>query len=856
MNNERLSVPVTVMADAVASERVLTSLHAQKHAMEMMLEKAPLADILAHLACSVEEQSGGNAIASILLLDDENALRRGAAPSLPDHYQQAIDGIRIAPDLGTCAAAAATGQIVITTDFSTDPGWTAIRHLPLALGLLAAWSMPIKARDGRVLGTFGTYFRETRGPTPEEMHSVRILVQTAALAIERDRSESSLRLIAGRQAFLLELADLLRPLSRPDDIVAAATALLGQHLDVSRVMYAEVNEAGDTFFTRHDWVNHGVASIAGEIRRLDDFGPEIIAGIRTGEPMVVPDISLDPRAAPYAHAYEKIGVQAHMAIPLVKSGQVTIILALHHALPRKWSQYDIEVAREMAERTWSAAESARAQGELRKERDRSRHIFDTMTEGLALLGSDDTLLYINEAAARIARQPAKALAGQDHWQAFPELLGTEVEKLYRRVQSTGQPESIEHFHAFPSGQTAWIAIRAYASLDGGLAVFFSDITARKRAEQELLEASRRKDEFLAMLAHELRNPLAPISSAADLLGFIKHDESRVMQARDVIARQVRHMTSLVDDLLDVSRVTRGVVTLDKKHLDLRQLVYEAVEQVNPLIESRRHNLALHLTPESTTVMGDSNRLVQVIANLLNNAAKYTPEGGTIVLETATSEGFVILTVTDNGIGMEPDLIRNVFGLFTQASRSSDRSSGGLGIGLALVKSLAELHGGSVACESGGPGKGSRFTLRLPRLAAQAADMPTQDQHAGQPDLRPLRILVVDDNIDAANMLALLLGTSGHEVLVEHASAPALTRAQQDLPDVCLLDIGLPDIDGYELAHRLRNQSETENAVLIAVTGYGQDNDRKQAQISGFDHYLTKPVDMKKLSDLLAAASRS
>ena len=378
-----------------------------------------------------------------------------------------------------------------------------------------------------------------------------------------------------------------------------------------------------------------------------------------------------------------------------------------------------------------------------------------------------------------------------------------------------------------------------------------NIHQRELYEEQLRDADRRKDDFLAMLAHELRNPLAPISAAAELLKLGTMDAARVRQTSEIIGRQVKHMTSLVDDLLDVSRVTRGLVTLLKAPVDVRDVARDAVEQVNPLILSRRHHLTLRLLTEPALVMGDQKRLVQVIGNLLTNAAKYTHEGGNLLLTAELNAGQVLLTVEDDGIGMAPELAVRVFDLFAQAERTADRSSGGLGLGLALVKSLVELHGGDVACRSKGPGKGSRFTVRLPLAnASQATDLG----RSAYPPLRsvkPLKILLVDDNEDAAAMLAMFLETCGHQILVEHGSHRALERAQVELPDVCLLDIGLPEMDGNELAQRLRAIPATARIVLIAVTGYGQDHDRKGSAAAGFDHHMVKPVDTGKLAAVLA-----
>jgi len=327
------------------------------------------------------------------------------------------------------------------------------------------------------------------------------------------------------------------------------------------------------------------------------------------------------------------------------------------------------------------------------------------------------------------------------------------------------------------------------------------------------------------------------------------NETRVRQSSAIIGRQVKHMTRLVDDLLDVSRVTRGLIVLDKAVLDVRSIVDEAVEQVRPQLLARRQTLGVHLPASSVSVEGDRARLVQVLANLLNNAVKYTPEERAIEVRVRILDGQLELAVCDEGIGMEPELTERAFDLFAQATRSSDRSQGGLGLGLALVRNLVELHGGSVRCASPGPGQGSTFTVTLP-LAAPAAPAETLATVTATAS-GPLRVMVVDDNVDAAETLAMLLDAAGHTVEVEHDSRRALERARAAAPDVFLLDIGLPEIDGNELARRLLAQPETSGAVLIAVSGYGQEQDKRAAREAGFRHHLVKPVDFEQLVELLA-----
>jgi signal transduction histidine kinase/ActR/RegA family two-component response regulator len=380
--------------------------------------------------------------------------------------------------------------------------------------------------------------------------------------------------------------------------------------------------------------------------------------------------------------------------------------------------------------------------------------------------------------------------------------------------------------------------------------------ARSLAERELRAADQRKDEFLAMLAHELRNPLAPISTGAHLLKLLHSENTQITQTCSIIVRQVDHMTSLVDDLLDVSRVTRGLVSLSTQVLDLRRVVDDAVEQIRPLITARRHRVAIEVPPEPAHVKGDHKRLVQVLANLLGNATKYTPEGGTIQLSLEAQGGDYVLSVLDDGIGMDAALVARVFDLFTQAERTPDRSQGGLGLGLALARSLVELHGGSVQAHSAGPGKGSAFTVRLPRYTQDVVLAPQPIAAASLDGAAPLRILLVDDNVDAVHTLQLFLHSAGHAVEVAYSAGDALALARLMVPEVCLLDIGLPDFDGNELAHRLRQLPQAAGATLIAMTGYGRQQDRDAAMAAGFDHYLVKPVNTTQLADILAAAAEA
>ncbi len=425
---------------------------------------------------------------------------------------------------------------------------------------------------------------------------------------------------------------------------------------------------------------------------------------------------------------------------------------------------------------------------------------------------------------------------------------------------SGEPYEIEYRLRHHTGDYRWVLGRALPVHNEAHEIVrwmgtCTDIHERKMTQEALLQSDRRKDEFLAMLSHELRNPLAPIATAADMLVGAQLSEPEVQRLSRVIARQAVHLTSLIDDLLDVSRVTRGLVALAAEPVDMADVVAEAVEQVRPLLMVREHHLQTKLALAGATVLGEKKRLVQVLANLLSNAARYTPDGGRIALSLAVSASEVELMVCDNGIGMTGDLLLRAFDLFTQGERTADRSQGGLGIGLALVKTLVQLHGGAVTAHSDGAGLGSVFKVVLPRLRLLPETLPAPQV---VPDIQrpteraPMRVLVVDDNCDAADILGMFLEMLGYHVSMAYGSAQALAQAREMAPDVCLLDIGLPDINGYELARQLRALPGLAHVALGAVTGYGQARDKDAAKAAGFDAHFVKPLDDIKLQAFLAA----
>jgi signal transduction histidine kinase len=370
--------------------------------------------------------------------------------------------------------------------------------------------------------------------------------------------------------------------------------------------------------------------------------------------------------------------------------------------------------------------------------------------------------------------------------------------------------------------------------------------------QALREADRRKDEFLALLGHELRNPLAPISNALHVLRLPQANEAMRDQAREMLERQVEHMVRLVDDLLDVSRIMRGKVELRREPVELGTVVGRAVETVQPVIEAEGHRLVLSLSPEPLWVNGDLLRLSQVVGNLLQNAAKYTERGGEITLTTAREDGQAVVRVRDTGIGLTPDVLARIFEMFFQVERRTKDAQGGLGIGLSLVRGLVESHGGSVEAHSAGPGSGSEFVVRLPLLPTDQIDAGApREQQETSGGLVSRRVLVVDDNTDAADSLAMLLRLLRQEVVVAYDGPAALAQAEANPPAVAFVDLGMPRMDGYELARRFRTHPSLKHVNLVALTGWGQPEDRQRTKETGFDHHLVKPVEAETLRRLLS-----
>lgn len=982
-------------------------LEAQHRVLESIVRGRPLSEVLNALCLIVEKHAGARVRAAVLLKEERGPrLFTGAAPSLPESYSRAIDGIAIAPDVGTCCAAAARCAVVITPDIATDPAWVDLRHLPLGLGLKAAWSMPILSSMGEALGTFGTYFLETREPTREERQLVKVLAQTASLAIERARADRALQSGARRDRFLAELAAATRPLASPEALMETSARLLVEHLGASRCAYAEVKD--DAFMITGDYA----PTLPSSVGRwpIAAFGAACSRAMHHGQAFVVSDTECDPQIGPAdLPAYRATDIRALIWVPLHKHGRLTAAMAVHQSEPRSWSSEEVELVRLVVAGCWEALERTRVERTLQQSELRYRAMVEASPDCVMLIAADGTLLQINDIGLSMIEvddetsalgrssfdwvAPAQRSAfeqfhrrvcagehgtlafeligrrGGRRWMeasAVPLALGNQVDRAHlaiaRDVTSRVEAETalaqsrarldyavelsgvgfwycdlpfdeliwdgrvrahfflpsdarvtLDTFYAMlhpddregtrqaversiatrtpydvvyrtlcpTTGDTKWIrAIGGTAYDDAGQPRRFDgvtlDVTAQRRAQEKLAELlereqdegrerarlvsqlreqERRKDEFLATLAHELRNPLAALRFGLELIE--RGGEREVTdKARAAMGRQLTHLVHMVDDLLDTSRVTLGKLTLKSELVDFRDVLQSALETTSPAIEADRQDLRVILPAVALPVLCDTTRLSQVLANLLNNASKYTPQGGRIELEVSVQQEQLQVTISDNGIGIPPEMNEKIFDVFMQIERSMKQARGGLGLGLTLVRRLVELHGGTVRASSVGVGQGSTFTLRLPLANAAPAGAKASEPASVAVTASTLRVLVVDDNEDAAECLASLLQQQGHAVALAHSGPEALESVGVHAPDVVLLDIGLPGCDGYEVARQLRARLGQERMPrLIAVTGFGTRDDQRRTSEAGFEAHLVKPISTSLLTRALHVAAK-
>jgi PAS domain S-box-containing protein len=812
-------------------------------------------------------------------------------------------------------------------------------------------------------------------------------------------AEAALAAAAERDAFLVSFSDAIRSFTKARDVTRVATERLGRHLRVGAAVYTTVDAAGECAIVEDDWNDGTIALPQGRLL-LGDFGETMVSALARGQTVTVTDVHTDPRtAAPGIRpAYDRLSVRALVTVPLVKDGRLVAMLSLADRSPRNWTPSDLALAEEVAERTWSAVERARAQLALRRRTAQLETLVRRAPIGVYLVDHELRILQVNPIARAVFGEtdPVGLAFEEVVHRLWSAAFADEVVALFRHTLATGHsyvsPERAEqridrgdveyyewridriplpenrhgvvcyfrdisasvrariavaasearlqlaldasgmgtflwhvredrteaddrmlaHFGLSPhsaislasalgtlihpddrrryadavaraidpkgpgtlredirvehaDGSLRWLAVTGRVTFEGQprrattLAGVVADITEWKRTEErlreneaQLKESDRRKDEFLAVLAHELRNPLAPVRTGLELIRLAGETPGSVARVRGMMERQVDHMVRLIDDLLDVSRITSGKIRLQRIPTPLTTLINNAVEANRAAITTGQFDLTVDLPDTVRFLDVDPTRFVQVVSNLLHNATKFTEPGGRIRiagrLEPATP-GWIAISVEDSGIGIAPDVLPHVFDLFAQGS--ADGSQTGLGIGLALARQLVEMHGGQIEARSDGPGRGSHFTIRMPLMPGTGNPEPP-----GQRPLHQLarRVVVIDDNEDAANSTAMLIEALGGESRVAYRGETGVRLVLEYQPDVVLLDIGMPAMDGYETCRRLRAAMGTD-LFLVAVTGFGQERDKDRATAAGFDAHLTKPADPVALAALLEAAPR-
>jgi PAS domain S-box-containing protein len=662
-----------------------------------------------------------------------------------------------------------------------------------------------------------------------------------------------------RERFLVTLADRTRAAADAEGVMWATATTLAEHFRVERCAYTEVDDAAGTATVRRDF-HARVPSLAGTYP-LDSFGPGIIADLRAGRTVVVTDTGDDARTRDATAAYAAIGSRAYVTVPLVKGGRLVATLNVISARPRDWTAADAALVKEAAERAWQAVEAARAQTRLAESEARLQ-----LAVEIAQMGTFDIDLTTD---AVTVNEPGRAIYG---WASphttFAAVQGhfhpDDRERVMASVGAALDPAGagtfdVEQRIVRTDGETRWIRVRGRGLFAGAgdarratrLVGTYLDVTDRKRAETELREADRKKDDFLALLAHELRNPLAPVRNGLQVIRLSSERGPRE-RAQAMMDRQLTHMVRLIDDLLDVSRISRNKMELRRARISLADAVGSAVETARPAIEAAGHDLRVDVPAEPVLLDADLTRVAQVIANLLTNSAKYTERGGRIELTARRDGDDAVVSVTDTGIGIPAESLGNIFDLFSQVDRSIERATGGLGIGLALVKGLVEMHGGTVTAASAGPGKGSTFTVRLPAVPARDAAAAGPAVGGGGPSGGPgRRILVVDDNRDSAESMGEMLQLFGNEVALAHDGVEAVERAGAFRPQVILMDVGMPRLNGYEATRRIREQPWGKGVAIVALTGWGQEGDRSKSRAAGCDGHLVKPVSLADLQRVLA-----
>jgi signal transduction histidine kinase/PAS domain-containing protein len=890
--------------------RTESLLKAQIKALELIAAGAPLSEILNTLAIAVEEQSAGESVASIFLVDrDGQRLRVGAAPSLPAEFNEAVEGIEIRSGLGTCADAAARAAVVVTPDISTAPGWLGLAHLPAGESLKAAWSMPILSSKGTVLGTIGTYFREPREPTDRERQVVEVLCRTASLAIERGAAEDSARQSRDRMELVVRSAQVgvwYCPLPF-DKLIWDDRVKEHFHLppdaDVTIDMFYDRLHPEDRARTRaaieRSIETHTPYDI--DYRTVSPNGRStkwIRAVGRTfyderGQPIQFDGVTVDVtdrKAAEDAavrseKSFRQLAedrqrtadtLQRHVAslaslnatnLALASTTDTETIVqtatdAATHGTGAEFGAFFYNVLKPSGEQYMLYTLSGVPRSKFDKfPMPRNTAVFAPTFSGEGVVRSAD----ITQDARYGKNSPRKGMPDGHlpvrSYLAVPVKTrsGEVIGGLFFGHSSVGVFD--EEAERLATGIAAQAAIaldnaRLYESLRRSEE---NEKAARSAAER----AGRLKDEFLATLSHELRTPLNAILGWTHLLRKNAGDAERLQRGVEVIERNARVQAQLISDLLDISRIVSGKMRLDVQRVELPVVILAALEAVRPAADGKGVRLQTVIEPIAEPVHGDPARLQQIIWNLVSNAVKFTPKNGRVQIVLARVDSHIQIRVSDTGEGISPEFLPHLFERFTQADASPSREHEGLGLGLALVKQLVEMHGGSVRAASDGLGKGATFVVDLPLAIMHSLDEPAgvhPRTFTAPPDIEGtrlggLRVLVVDDEPEALEMTQRVLEDYGAEVITAASADAGLTMLQEQRFDVLLSDIGMPRRDGYDFIVDVRRNGYRLPAA--ALTAFARSEDRTRALLSGYQAHVTKPVEPAELlATLVSMTGRS
>lgn len=756
-------------------------------------------------------------------------------------------------------------------------------------------------------------FETTLTPVLDETGNVAAVAGVGRDITERVRRDAALRARDARSTALLKLGDQLRTLTTPAELAFASAQMLGEALQLSRCGYGTIDHAAETVTVERDWNAPGVQELARGQHFFRDYG-SYVEDLKRGELVVITDAYLDPRTRDTAAMLKSIHSQAVVNVPVMEAGRLVAILYLNHATARSWSHEELTFARDVADRTRIAVERRRSEQAVAADLKDTRMLRDL---GARLVAEGDPKVFFNEilaAAIQVTGADGGTIQLLDETGQTLSLVAIDgmqprLVERFERVDATSHspcgvalargervfldfdvPDSEDpsgdlraHLDAgLKSAQSTPLVSRSgrrvgmfsthwkerrrlgerelrFLDLLGRQAADLIDRTqvehALRQSERELRDADRRKDEFIAMLAHELRNPLVPIRTGVELLKNVREQPVLIDNIQPMMERQVRHMVRLIDDLLDVSRITSGKIELQRQPVTLASIVGTAIEANRSAINAGNLELTVDLSEPHLVLNVDPTRFAQVLSNLLQNASKFTGPGGRIGIsarvEPAGRQGAsdLVLKVTDSGVGIAPAMLPRIFELFAQADASGQKANTGLGIGLALARRLVEMHGGMISAHSEGVGCGSQFIIRLGVL--QHLEQGGESGGQLHRKVSDLRVLVIDDNRDGANVMAMLVESFGGTARTAYDGESGLAKLREFRPSVVLLDIGMPGMDGYEVCRRIRAQLGGAVGV-VALTGWGHEKDKQAAVEAGFDAHLTKPADPARLAEVVGA----